>query len=126
MKRMNANSVGIDSGETVLFSDFQDGGEMWTGKGQRERRNHITFSTPYRDIPTVHASLALWDVDNATVMRADLRSENVTKEGFTGVPHLGRYAYRARQGVLDGHRAVAAARRLGALSSAPSRCFRGV
>ena len=54
MKRMNANSVGIDSGETVLFSDFQDGG----------------------------ASLALWDVDNATVMRADLRSENVTKEGF--------------------------------------------
>ncbi|MFT6446825.1 MAG: hypothetical protein ACJA1J_003088 [Sulfitobacter pontiacus] len=82
MKRMNASSVGIDSGETVLFSDFQDGGEMWTGKGQRERRNHITFSTPYRDIPTVHASLALWDVDNATVMRADLRSENVTKEGF--------------------------------------------
>ena len=82
MKRMNASSVGVDSGEAVLFSDFQDGGEMWTGKGQRERRNSIRFATPYRDIPTVHTSLALWDVDNATVMRADLRAENLTNEGF--------------------------------------------
>tara|TARA_R110002096_G_scaffold224794_5_gene414120 strand:- start:31 stop:378 length:348 start_codon:yes stop_codon:yes gene_type:complete len=82
MKRMNASSVGVDSGEAVLFSDFQDGGEMWTGNGQRERRNSIRFATPYRDIPTVHTSLALWDVDNATAMRADLRAENLTNEGF--------------------------------------------
>lgn len=82
MKRMNGNSVGVDSGETVLFSDFEDGGEMWTGRGQRERRNRITFSTPYKDIPTVQASLALWDVDNATVMRADLRTENIEQNGF--------------------------------------------
>ena len=69
MNRMNGNTVGVESGETVLFSDFEDGGEMWTGKGQRERRQRIIFSTPFKDIPTVQASLALWDVDNATVMR---------------------------------------------------------
>ncbi len=82
MKRMNGNSVGVESGETVLFSDFEDGGEMWTGSGQRERRRRILFTTPFKEEPTVQASLALWDVDNATVMRADLRSENVTEDGF--------------------------------------------
>ena len=82
MKRMNGNTVGVESGETVLFSDFEDGGEMWTGKGQRERRRRILFSTPFKEAPTVHASLALWDVDNATVMRADLRSENIAQDGF--------------------------------------------
>jgi|TARA_R110002012_G_scaffold110407_1_gene254808 hypothetical protein len=82
MKRMNGNTVGVESGETVLFSDFEDGGEMWTGTGQRERRQRIVFSTPFKEDPTVQASLALWDVDNATVMRADLRSENITEDGF--------------------------------------------
>jgi hypothetical protein len=82
MKRMNGNTVGVESGETVLFSDFEDGGEMWTGTGQRERRRRIAFSESYKEPPTVQASLALWDVDNATVMRADLRSENVTEDGF--------------------------------------------
>lgn len=82
MKSMNGNTVGVESGETVLFSDFEDGGEMWTGTGQRERRQRIVFSTPFKEDPTVQASLALWDVDNATVMRADLRSENITEDGF--------------------------------------------
>jgi hypothetical protein len=82
MNRMNGNTVGVESGETVLFSDFEDGGEMWTGSGQRERRRRIVFSTPFKEPPTVQSSLALWDVDNATVMRADLRSENVAEDGF--------------------------------------------
>ncbi len=82
MKRMNGNTVGVENGETVLFSDFEDGGEMWTGVGQRERRRRIHFSTPFKEAPTVQSSLALWDVDNATVMRADLRSENVAQDGF--------------------------------------------
>ncbi|MGR3509566.1 MAG: H-type lectin domain-containing protein [Sulfitobacter sp.] len=82
MKRINGNSVGIDSGEKVLFSDFENGGEMWTGSGPRERRNRIEFSARYKEIPTVQASLALWDVDNATVMRADIRCENISEDGF--------------------------------------------
>ncbi|SFS64937.1 H-type lectin domain-containing protein [Sulfitobacter marinus] len=82
MKRMDGNTVGVESGETLLFSDFEDGGDMWSGTGERERRQRIIFSTPFKSPPTVQASLALWDVDAATVMRGDLISENIAEEGF--------------------------------------------
>jgi hypothetical protein len=82
MKSLNSNTVGIDSGDLVLFSDFEDGGEMWTGQGQRERRRHISFDGKFRDPPTVQMSLSLWDVDAGTVMRADLSAEAVTDSGF--------------------------------------------
>ncbi len=72
----------MDSGDLVLFSDYEDGGEMWTGRGQRERRRHIKFSENFRADPTVQMSLSLWDVDAATVMRADLSAESVTMSGF--------------------------------------------
>ncbi len=82
MKRLRNHTVGVDSGDVVLFSDYEDGGEMWTGRGQRERRRHIKFSEPFKSAPTVQMSLSLWDVDAATVMRADMTAESVTKNGF--------------------------------------------
>ena len=82
MKRLSSHTMGVDSGDTVLFSDFENGGEMWTGRGQRERRRHIRFSEAFREPPTVQMSLSLWDVDAATVMRADLSAEAVTQSGF--------------------------------------------
>jgi hypothetical protein len=82
MKRLRNHTVGVDSGDVVLFSDYEDGGEMWTGRGQRERRRHIPFSEPFSSNPTVQMSLSLWDVDAATVMRADMSAESVTKSGF--------------------------------------------
>lgn len=82
MKKLRSHLVGIDNGDVVLFTDFQDGGEMWTGHGQRERRRHIKFSETYRTVPVVHASLSLWDVDAATVVRADVQTEAITCEGF--------------------------------------------
>ncbi|SFD52974.1 H-type lectin domain-containing protein [Sulfitobacter brevis] len=82
MKRLRNHTVGVDQGDVVLFSDYEDGGEMWTGRGQRERRRHIKFSEPFRTDPNVQMSLSLWDVDAATVMRADLSAESVTKTGF--------------------------------------------
>ena len=82
MKKLKSHTVGIDSGDVILFSDYEDGGEMWTGRGQRERRRHISFGSAFRAAPTVHMSLSLWDVDAATVMRADLSAEAVTKTGF--------------------------------------------
>ena len=82
MKRLTSQTIGIDSGNLVLFSDFENGGEMWTGRGQRERRRHISFDGTFREPPTVQMSLSLWDVDAGTVMRADLAAEAVTTEGF--------------------------------------------
>ncbi len=82
MRRLRNHLIGVDQGDPILFSDFNDGGEMWTGQGPRERRAPITFSEPYRRPPAVHLSISLWDVDAATVVRSDISSENVTPEGF--------------------------------------------
>ncbi len=82
MKKLNTHTVGVDNGDVVLFTDFQDGGEMWTGRGQRERRRRIKFSEEYKSPPTVQLSLSLWDVDATTTMRVDLEAETVTTTGF--------------------------------------------
>lgn len=85
MKRLKSHLVGIDRGEVVLFSDFQDGGEMWTGRGQRERRQKVAFSEPFATPPVVQVSVSLWDMDAATVIRADISAEEVTETGFDAV-----------------------------------------
>ncbi len=82
MKKLRNHTVGVDSGDVVLFSDYEDGGDMWTGRGQRERRLHIKFGEPFSSAPTVQMSLSLWDVDASTVMRADISAEAVTNSGF--------------------------------------------
>lgn len=82
MKKLRSHTIGIDSGDVMLFSDYEDGGEMWTGRGQRERRRHIKFAEEYKTPPTVQLSPSLWDLDAATVMRADVKAEAVTRTGF--------------------------------------------
>tara|TARA_R110002124_G_scaffold212860_1_gene379009 strand:- start:414 stop:764 length:351 start_codon:yes stop_codon:yes gene_type:complete len=82
MKKLKTHTTAVDSGDVILFSDYEDGGPMWTGRGQRERRRHITFSAAFLDAPSVQLSPSLWDMDATTVMRADISAEAVTKEGF--------------------------------------------
>ena len=82
MKRLRNHLIGIDQGETILFSDFQNDGEMWTGQGARQVRMPISFSERFRSSPTVITHLAMWDVDNATNMRVDIQPEDITDEGF--------------------------------------------
>ncbi|MBR9762480.1 MAG: hypothetical protein GYB53_02815 [Rhodobacteraceae bacterium] len=82
MKKLTSHCIGVDDGEVVLFSDFQDGGEMWTGTGPRERRRRVTFAEPYLTPPTVHCTLSMWDMDNGTNLRGDIQAENVTRDGF--------------------------------------------
>ncbi|WP_417770695.1 H-type lectin domain-containing protein [Stappia sp.] len=82
MKRLRSQAIGIDQGDNVLFSDYEDGGEMWTGTGPRERSRAIRFSERFRDAPMVHCALTMWDVDQATNTRAEIAAENVTEEGF--------------------------------------------
>lgn len=81
MKRMH-NLVGVDQGDMPLFSDFEDGGEMWTGRGPRERRRRVTFSETFKVAPTVQVGLSMWDIDTATPARMDIKAETVTHEGF--------------------------------------------
>jgi hypothetical protein len=82
MKKLRSHTVGVDSGDMVLFSDYEDGGDMWTGRGQRERRRRIRFSEKFKSEPTVQLSPSLWDLDARTIMRADISTEAVTRSGF--------------------------------------------
>ena len=59
MKRLRSRLMGIEQGDTVLFSDFENDGEMWTGRGQRERRRRIKFSEPFHTPPNVQTSVSL-------------------------------------------------------------------
>ena len=65
-----------------MFSDFEDGGQMWTGKGPREARVRITFSETFKSVPSIITGLAMFDIDEARNQRADLSHGDVSVEGF--------------------------------------------
>lgn len=82
MKKLRNHLIGVDQGDVPLFADFEDGGEMWTGEGPRERRTPVLFSERFRAAPAVQLSISLLDADTDAAIRADLRAEDVTPEGF--------------------------------------------
>jgi len=85
MKKFQNHPIAIDQGETVLFSEFADGGEMWTGEGPRERRTPIRFNEAFRSAPVVQIGISLWDVDNSSALRAEVQAEDIAPEGFDAV-----------------------------------------
>lgn len=82
MKRIPIGSVGVTQDSHVLFSDFADGGVMWTGHGPRESRNAVRFKQAFADVPCVMVTISMWDMDKKTNSRADISAENVTAAGF--------------------------------------------
>lgn len=82
MKRITTNSFGIEQGSRVLFSDFADGGSMWTGQGPRESRFIVSFKEPFLDPPVVMVGISMWDMDNKHNSRADISADAVTEKGF--------------------------------------------
>ncbi|MFD3189971.1 H-type lectin domain-containing protein [Sedimentitalea sp. HM32M-2] len=81
MKRIETHLIGIEQGEVALFSEFQDGGAMWTGEGRRERSQTVRFSEAFLAAPAVQLAVSLWDVDTSAPIRAELAAQNVTPEG---------------------------------------------
>ncbi len=69
----------------MLFSDFADGGDMWTGEGARERRIAISFSQTFRSPPVVQIGVSLWDVDTSSALRAEVVAKDISPEGFSAV-----------------------------------------
>lgn len=82
MQRLSSHMLGVDQGSIVLFSDFQDGGAMWTGQGPRELRRAVEFSEKFKSVPVVQVSLSMWDMDQKSNQRADISAEMVNDEGF--------------------------------------------
>jgi hypothetical protein len=75
--------LGVEQGSAMLFSDFEDGGPMWVGSGERELRHEVTFSEPFASIPIVIVGMSMWDLDQKTNQRADLSAQDVNGQGFT-------------------------------------------
>ena len=82
MKRITSGKLGILQGSRVLFSDFADGGVMWTGQGDRESRLVITFAEAFAAQPVVMVGISMWDIDHRHTSRADITAEKITKTGF--------------------------------------------
>ena len=81
MKRIGS-TVGIEQGSKVLFSDFANGGPMWTGQGNRDSRVAVQFKEAFAEQPVVMVGMSMRDMDNATNSRVDLSAEQVTRKGF--------------------------------------------
>ena len=82
MKRLRNHLIGVDQGDTVLFSDFEDGGDMWTSTGPRERVRRVSFSERFRHPPTIQVGVSLWDVDTSSAVRVDVSAQTITEDGF--------------------------------------------
>ena len=82
MKRISSSSVGVEQGSRVLFSDFADGGVMWTGQGDRESRHLIKFKEVFSAPPSVMVSISMWDTDHKHNARAEITAETITAKGF--------------------------------------------
>jgi len=82
MRKFNYHLLGVARGSVVLFSDFQDGGAMWTGSGPRELRRPVSFFEKFATEPVVQVTLSMWDMDHKHNQRADISAEAVTPDGF--------------------------------------------
>jgi len=82
MKRLQNHLIGVDQGDIALFSDYETEGDMWAGRGDRERRKRVRFRESYRAPPSVFCALSLWDVGNAANARIEVTSERISVDGF--------------------------------------------
>ncbi|MHA6344713.1 H-type lectin domain-containing protein [Roseivivax sp. CAU 1761] len=81
MKTLRSHLIGIDQGDVEVFSEFAEGGAMWTGAGPRERRRAVRFARAFRAPPAVHVSLSLWDMDREANIRAEVVAEAIATDG---------------------------------------------
>ena len=72
MQRIGSSSVGILQGSLALFSDFADGGPMWTGQGDREIRRAVGFDHAFLAAPNVIVSIGMLDLDKGHNIRTDI------------------------------------------------------
>lgn len=82
MQKIDTHQLGIEQDSLLLFSDFQDGGAMWTGTGPRELRRVIDFDEPFSNPPVITVGLSMLDIDQASNHRVDICAEMVSEEGF--------------------------------------------
>lgn len=65
-----------------MFSAFDNGGAMWTGRGPRLERQQIRFDEAFVEPPMVHLSISMWDIAVNANQRADIQAVEITAQGF--------------------------------------------
>lgn len=81
MHRFPRGQMAIDQGEAEIFSEFEEGGPMWTGSGPRERHRAVAFAQPFLAPPAMLVAVSLWDTDQSANLRARIAAEAVTSAG---------------------------------------------
>lgn len=82
MLRLNSAAIGVDHGDVVLFSDFEDDGKMWRGEGPRKSSAEVVFSRPFHSKPHVQVSVSMFDVSNGSNTRLDVQAEDIASDRF--------------------------------------------
>lgn len=83
MLRLQNHLIGVDRGDVILFSDFENDGEMWTGQGPRQAVQRVRFAGRFRAPPSVMVAMSMWDIAEGANARADVSAEDVTETGFS-------------------------------------------
>ena len=82
MAKILSSALAIDQGNVLIFSDLEDGGEMWTGNVDRSRTARVNFSEQFREKPMVSIGIKMIDADSGANLRYDLILEDVSATGF--------------------------------------------
>ncbi|MFD1882663.1 H-type lectin domain-containing protein [Paracoccus pacificus] len=82
MKKINNNAVGVCRGSELMFSSYDNDGEMWSGQGSRFIVRRVTFPTPFLTSPIVHVSISMWDIARDSNQRAHIEAADVAPDGF--------------------------------------------
>ncbi|HIC67579.1 MAG TPA: hypothetical protein EYO87_16610 [Paracoccus sp.] len=82
MQRISHAAVGVAQGTRLLFSAFEEGGEMWSGAGPRVVRHQIGFEASFLSPPVVQVTISMWDIAEGSNQRADISAEKISRDGF--------------------------------------------
>lgn len=87
MRRIGSHLLGIEQGEVLLFSDFENDGQMWTGTGPRCVRHVVSFDESFVEPPSVRVWLTMWDIAHGATARVDIGAADVERHRFAIVFH---------------------------------------
>lgn len=82
MLRFHSSEIGVSQGTVMLVTDYDTGGPLWTGEGERVTRQSVVFPERFLTPHAVQVAPSMWDIDGSTNQRGDLGVENVTSAGF--------------------------------------------
>lgn len=82
MSKILSSAMVIDQGDVLIFSDLEEGGDMWTGHGDRSRTVRVKFREEFRETPLVNIGIKMIDADQSANLRYDLILEDVSETGF--------------------------------------------